>query len=423
MKPVNMFQKLIKVASPHQVTCISPDEEDPLSAGVPPENIDAIWNSVVSLYKTGLHPAIALCIRRNGKIIMDRTIGHAQGNGPHQKKLREKQPATLDTYFNLFSASKSVTAMLIHLLDERRMLHLDDPVVRYIPEFGQHNKQHITIRHLLTHRAGIPNIKAKGKMLEILTDRDEILKQLCESKVSSRPGRNLAYHAITGGFALGEIIERVTGQTPREFLQTEICEPLGLNQFNYGVPPEQTPNVAAHAYTGPPPKRPFKWFLERSLGLDIRSAVDLSNDFRFLTEIVPSANVISTARETTLFFELLLRKGELNGVQIFQPATIERAVAEQSYMELDSTLLMPVRYSMGFMLGARFGSFYGLDTKEAFGHLGFTNVLAYADPERDISVALFNTGKPFITAKLLRWLNVTRVIAQKIPKQVPAPPR
>ena len=64
-----------------------------------------------------------------------------------------------------------------------------------------------------------------------------------------------------------------------------------------------------------------------------------------------------------------------------------------------------------------------MDTREAFGHLGFTNVLAYADPERDISVALLNTGKPFITAKLLRWLNITRVIAQKIPKQVPAPRR
>ena len=85
-------------------------------------------------------------------------------------------------------------------------------------------------------------------------------------------------------------------------------------------------------------------------------------------------------------------------------------------MEIDSTLLLPVRYGMGFMLGGDYASFYGFNTRRAFGHLGFTNCLTYADPDRDISVALLNSGKPFVTVKLLRWLNIMRVISKKIPQ-------
>ena len=85
-------------------------------------------------------------------------------------------------------------------------------------------------------------------------------------------------------------------------------------------------------------------------------------------------------------------------------------------MEVDLTLCMPVRYGMGFMLGAEHLSFYGPGTPRAYGHLGFTNVLAYACPERDISVAIMNNGKPFITPGQLRWLNVMRVIAKSVPR-------
>ena len=112
---------------------------------------------------------------------------------------------------------------------------------------------------------------------------------------------------------------------------------------------------------------------------------------------------------------MLRCEGELNGVRIFDRRTVRRAVAEQSSLELDTILMMPVRYGMGFMLGARYGSFYGPNTPKAFGHLGFTNVLAWADPGRQISVALMNSGKPFITPELLLWVNIMRTISKQIP--------
>ena len=123
--------------------------------------------------------------------------------------------ATPDTPFNTFSASKAVTAMVIHLLDEQRLLHIDDPVSEYIPEFGRHGKRSITIRHVLTHRAGIPNLPPDAMRLEMLDRPGEIVQLLCESRPTWHPGRRLAYHAISGGFLLGEIVKRVTGDDIR----------------------------------------------------------------------------------------------------------------------------------------------------------------------------------------------------------------
>ena len=94
--------------------------------------------------------------RRRGEIVIDRALGHAKGNGPDDPPGASKVLCTPETPFSLMSASKPMTAMLIHLLDQKDCLRLDDPVAEYIPEFGSHGKKWITIRHILAHRAGIP---------------------------------------------------------------------------------------------------------------------------------------------------------------------------------------------------------------------------------------------------------------------------
>jgi CubicO group peptidase (beta-lactamase class C family) len=301
--------------------------------------------------------------------------------------------------------------MVIHLLDERGLLHLDDAVVEYFPEFGKHGKDAITIRQLLTHRAGIPAVPGGPIDAGLLTDRDRLLELLCDAKPLSVPGRRLAYHALTGGFILGEVVRRVAQRDIRRVLREEILTPLGFQSFDYGVAPERVADVAVNAFTGLPAFPPQSWALARVLGVGPREATEVSNDVRFLTGIVPSGNIIGTAEEASRFFELLLREGELAGVRVFARRTIRRAVREQSSLEIDSFLGMPVRYAMGFMLGSAHLSPYGAQTSSAFGHLGFTNVVAWADPERDISVGLMTSGKPFITPGQLAWLNVGRTIS------------
>lgn len=407
----------VRVFPPERVTSRNPAEVEPRAAGMRAEDVDEIWRAVTTLYKTGLHPAIALCVRRHGRIVIDRAIGHLRGNAPDDVGIEAHAvPIRHDSLFNLFSSSKAITAMVVHLLDQRGLLHVDDRVTEYIPEFGRHGKEWITLRHLLTHRAGIPAVGGAEVDLALLTNPERVLEILCDARPVSVPGRRLAYHAVTGGFVIGEVVRRVTGRDLRQFLGDEILKPLGFANFNYGVAPERVHEVAENAFTGAPPLAPFSWLLARSLGVGVEEATRLSNQPGFLTAIIPSANIIGSAEEGSRFFQLLLDEGELGGVRVFDRRTVRRAVAEQSYLEIDAFLGLPIRYAMGFMLGSSWFSPYGADSPHAFGHVGFTNVLAYADPDRAISVCLMTSGKPFITPGQVMWINVARTIARRCPR-------
>lgn len=416
------FETLVRTLPPEQVSGRGP-EVDPRNAGTDRKAIDAIWRAMTATYRTGLYPALALCIRRRGQVIFDRSLGHASGNAPADPPDARKVVASPNTLFNIFSASKMVTAMLVHLCDERRLLHLDDPIAMYVPGFGEHGKHRITIRHVLTHRAGIPHIPPQFADVGLLERPSEILSLLGQQKPRWRAGARLAYHALSGGFVLGAVVEQVTGKPLRQVMHDEILGPLKFDAFNFGVPQERLHEVALNAFTGPPVMPPISMILKRALSVHVLEAVRASNDPRFLTSVVPAGNIVATANEASRFMQVLLNGGELDGVRVFETRTIKRAVAEQTYFELDFTMGAPIRYSMGFILGARVASPYGLGTPRAFGHLGFTNVFVYADPTRDIAVALMTSGKPVLTPALARTLWLMQVIAAKLPRDGNGPLR
>jgi CubicO group peptidase (beta-lactamase class C family) len=416
------FETLVRTAPPEQVSDRG-TEVDPRSVGTDRKAIDSIWRATVATYRTGLYPALALCIRRRGQVILDRSLGHVSGNAPADPPDARKVVATPRTLFNIFSASKMVTAMLVHLCDERRLLHLDDPVAMYVPGFGEHGKHRITIRHVLTHRAGIPHIPPQFADVGLLERPNEIISLLAQQKPRWRAGQRLAYHALTGGFVLGAIVEKVMGKGLRDVMRDEILAPLKFDAFNFGVPQNRLHEVAINAFTGPPVLPPLSQILKRALSVHVLEAVRASNDPRFLTSVVPAGNIVSTANEASRFMQLLLDGGVLDGVRVFEQRTIKRAVAEQTFFELDLTMGAPIRYSMGFILGARLASPYGIGTPRAFGHLGFTNVFVYADPTRDIAVALMTSGKPVLTPALARTLWIMQVIAAKMPRDGTGPLR
>jgi CubicO group peptidase (beta-lactamase class C family) len=131
---------------------------------------------------------------------------------------------------------------------------------------------------------------------------------------------------------------------------------------------------------------------------------------------------MATANELSRFYQLLLDGGVLDGVRIFEPRTVRRATSEQSYLEFDLTLGIPLRYGMGFVLGGKWFSFYGADTRYAFGHMGFTNIVAWADPERQLAVALLNSGKPLAYPEILWFFDIMRQIGRACPKEPVASP-
>jgi CubicO group peptidase (beta-lactamase class C family) len=258
-------------------------EVDPRAVGVEPAAVARIWHAVERLYRSGIHPAIQLCVRRRGRVLIDRAIGHARGNGPGDPADAPKKLARPDTPFNIYSASKAVTAMVIHWLDQRNLIRLDDPVCEYLPEFGRNGKEGITIRHVLTHRAGIPNLPPEAMDLELLEQPAEIVRLLCDAEPTSIPGRQLAYHAISGGFVLGEVARAVAGKDIRALLDQHILSPLGFRWMRYGVAARDVGKVAVNYVTGPPQLPLIPIALRRALGVEHEEAVRLSNDRRFLT--------------------------------------------------------------------------------------------------------------------------------------------
>ena len=397
------------------VTAIG-DEVDPATVGMTAESIEHIWQGVRGVYTGGAHPAMQLCVRRHGQVVLNRSIGHAKGNGPREASDTPKIVATTETPFCVYSASKAMTAVVAHMLDERGLLHIGDRVADYIPEFAQNGKSTITIGQVLSHRAGIPNHPPQLMDLEYVNDQETILAALCAGRPMSRPGKFQAYHALSGGAIIQELTQRVTGRSIRDVLGSEILDPLGFRWNNYGVAPQDVDAVATNYVTGPPPLPPISTALKRLLGVSPDKAVEMSNDPRFLTAIVPAGNIVTTADELSRFFELLRRDGELDGVRILDPRTMHRAVAEQSFMEVDFTLGFPIRYSYGFMLGGKRLSLFGADTVRTFGHLGFSNIVGYADPDRELSVGFITSGKPVVYPEVLGWLGVMGRIASAAPK-------
>jgi CubicO group peptidase (beta-lactamase class C family) len=147
------------------ITTISPDEQDPAAVGMTDEGVERIWRAAQSVFRSGVYPALTLCVRREGQVVLDRALGWARGNGPDDEPGTPTELAQPDTPFVIFSAAKAMTATLAHLLDERGYFHIDDRVSEYIPEYGRYGKDAITIEHVLSHRAGVPNLP--GHVLDL----------------------------------------------------------------------------------------------------------------------------------------------------------------------------------------------------------------------------------------------------------------
>ncbi|MBC68982.1 MAG: serine hydrolase [Acinetobacter sp.] len=378
------------------------------------KQINNIWHAVKNLYKTGNHPQISFCLRRRGQIVLNRSLGHAQGNGPSDALNVEKKLAKNTTPICLFSASKVITAMLVHILNEEGLLNLLDPISQFIPEYAKHGKHQTTIFHLLSHRGGIPRIDGKFEP-ELLFNKKEVLQQLYATKPISASGSKLAYHAITAGYILGEVLERASGKSLQDLMDEKISKPMDMRHFNYGLAPEFRDEVALNYSTGFHAKLGADQYLKHLLGADLNTAVRITNDSRFMDTISPAANIYTSAEEVCRFFEMLLNGGKYQDKQIMSPESVFRATLPISGNIFDHSILVPMRYSLGPILGNNPIGLYGPMTSEAFGHIGFTNIFCWADPQRDISVSLLTTGKSVLGTHLPALANVLYQISNQCP--------
>ena len=393
--------------------------EDP--GGLSPGAVDRIWDSARHWYSAGLQPAIQVCLRHNGRVVLNRAIGHAWGNGPEDRSDAERIAVRTSTPFCVYSAAKAITTTVVHMLVERGSFSLDDRVCDYLPGYTGHGKERTTLRHVMTHSAGVPFATGPRPDLRRMNDSAYARAKLGELKPIHRPGLMHIYHGLTWGPLIREIVSAATGRNIREILATEILTPLGFRWTNYGVAEAEVPLVAPSHVTGRPLPAPIAAAMKTALGGSMQKIIRFSNSPMFLTSVVPSSSTVSTAEELARFAELLCRGGELDGVRVMRADTLRAATRECRRLRPDvATGLMPIRWGTGFMLGSkRFGPF-GRGAEFAFGHTGLTNVAIWADPSRDLAVGIVSSGKPGRHPEAGRYTALLDRINTEIPLRSPA---
>jgi len=411
--PESSLRMIAVPADLSSVCSIAAGEQPASRGGLDDRAVQAIWTAVERLYQSGMSPAIGFCLRRQGQVLLNRSLGHAQGNAPTDTASTPKRLATPETPIITCSASKAVTAALVHLLAEDGRISLDRPVAYYLKAFGANGKQQITVADLLAHRGGVPymNIPTAERHTELLADWDRCLSLVCASAPIN--ARRPSYHAFSSGYVLGEIIQRISGYSLNEYLNLRLREPLGLRHFTYGLPVAERTEVAHNAVTGRPTPWPLSRKLERLLVQPFDDVVDSLNSDGAMTGIMPSGNLYATANDISRFYQLLLDEGMADGQRVMAAQTVQRFIRPVGRIALDRTISVPLRYSEGLMLGSSPYSLYGPWTSRAFGHLGFSNILGWADPDRDISCGLLLTGKVTLGPHLRPFFALLNTIARE----------
>ena len=396
------------------ITDIGDEEPDALDAAA----VEQIWDAARHWYRAGMQPAIQVCLRYNGIVVLNRAIGHGWGNGPTDPDDAEQVPVTTQTPFCVYSAAKAISTTVVHMLVERGSFALDDRVCDYLPEYTGYGKERTTIRHVLTHSAGVPFATGPRPDLRRMNDSDYARRKLGELKPIHRPGLMHIYHGLTWGPLVREIVSAATGRSIREILATEILDPLGFRWTNYGVADADVALVAPSHVTGKPLPAPIAAGLKIALGGSMTQIIPFSNSPMFLTSVVPSSSTVSTAGELSRFAEMLRRGGELDGVRVMRAQTLRAAAKPCRRLRPDvATGLAPMRWGTGFMLGSkRFGPF-GRDAGAAFGHTGLTNIAIWTDPARGLAAGLVSSGKPGPHPESDRYTALLNRIAALLPRE------
>jgi CubicO group peptidase (beta-lactamase class C family) len=297
-----------------------------------------------------------------------------------------------DTVAVVFSTTKGVTAACAHLLAERGELDLDAPVAEYWPEFAANGKEHIPVRWLLTHQAGLPTLDHPITPADAIA-REPVVTALAAQRPAWEPGTAHGYHGHTYGWLVGEVVRRATGRSLGTIFAEDIAAPLDLD-FWIGLPKAEQHRVGRVVSTVPDldalgridldtlPERVREVMAAyadptsltaRSLLTLIRPSLDL-NDPDVQAAEMPSGNGIGTARALARFYAALI--GEVDGHRILGPDTLAAATAEQA-VGVDRVLRVPVRIATGFGLPTPDAFWY---SPTAFGFPGLGGSLGFADP-------------------------------------------
>lgn len=279
-----------------------------------------------------------------------------------------------DTLFPVFSTTKGIAATIIHLLVERGQIAYDTRVAEVWPEFGANGKEEIRLRHCLTHTAGLPHVPMKISR-EQIHNWDAVCAALAEAEPAWLPGTRMEYHAMTYGWLLGEVAQRVDGRLFSQMVQDEICKPLSIKTLFTGLPAALESQVAILE------ARDFEMpviddSVPQAVPLYVWPLHEMMNRSEARRACQPASNGIMNARAIARHYAALL-PGGVDGIELLPPGRIREAIKWQPAPD-DS----PLRMGLGYMIGGE-GSIMG--NERAFGHGGHGGSMGFANLETGLA--------------------------------------
>ena len=347
--------------------------------GVCDSRLQGVRDAFVENFARGSEVGATVAATVDGKLVVDLWAGHADA--------ARTRPWTRDTIVDIASSTKGLTTICAHRLVDAGLLDLEAPVARYWPEFAQAGKATIPVHFLLSHRAGLPAID-EPLPTEALYDWNRMTSALAAQKPSWEPGTRHGYHIFTFGYLVGEVVRRITGKSLGTYFREEVAGPLNLD-CHIGLAAEHDARVAEFiAAPPPPPGQPdVLAALLKQAGPMVEKA-HLNPPWTFADRNtrawraaeIPAGNAHTTARALARVYGALACGGEVDGVRVLNPASIERARTVQDTGP-DAVLFgLPTRFGLGFSLPSN-GVGFGAASTSAFGCPGGGGSIGFADPE------------------------------------------
>ena len=290
---------------------------------------------------SGADLGASFCATLDGETVVDLWGGWADP--------AKDRPWAKDTIVNVYSTTKTMTALSALIVADRGELDFDAPVAKYWPEFAANGKADIKVSHLMSHSAGLSGWKEPIAKSD-LYDWDKCAALLAAQAPYWEPGTRSGYHALTQGYLVGEVVRRITGRSLGTFFREEVAQPLGAD-FHIGLPASEDARVAelvpppAGGAIGDGPQDPLVANMSTNPGIDVAETKTRA----WRAAEIPAAGGTGNARSVAEVHVLLANGGVAKGKRILSEAGCRKAL-EVQIENTDLILGTPVRFGMGFGL-------------------------------------------------------------------------
>lgn len=345
---------------------------DPRDLGLNPDALETLVDNTRRQCELGGLNSCQIAVARDGQLGLFETIGDAS-EGSH---------------YAIYSLGKPLLASAFWLLMAEQAIDVSRPVVDFIPEFGAHGKDAVTVEQLLTHTAGFPNAVMGPPHW---FTRAERLQCMAQWQLAWPPGSRCEYHPTSSFWVLAEITERICGMDYRDFIASRITGPLGLTGFRLGVPPGEQQDINTVRSVGSIASQAEMdaFFGESACAPENadHKLLLLMNDASVRALGVPGGGAVANAAEVALFYQALLH----NPSERWNPAVLTDAIGNIRAAHPDTYSGVPANRSLGLIiqgddgLGGRRGMGAQQTSPACFGHHGAGGQVAWADPQSGIS--------------------------------------